>query len=136
MPLESDCRRTYQRPFIEERVVQHDMKEPRKDVDIEAAVIFSECTVDMASDGKTGASVYGDENDNCSNIQKHLEAKGFTYMGGLADDTTDKTQDIMFAQPKYVETVKSCVNKWGETSYPKQGEEHCLHGKITDLLHA
>ena len=101
-----------------------------------AAVIFSECTVDMASDGKTGASVYGDENDNCSNIQKHLEAKGFTYMGGLADDTTDKTQDIMFAQPKYVETVKSCVNKWGEISRPKQGEEHCLHRKITDLLHA
>jgi len=100
-----------------------------------AAVIFTECTIDMAADGKTGASVYGDENDNCSNIRKHLEGKGFIYMGSITDQDTDKTGDMMFARPEYAGQMRPCVNVWQGMSRPKQGEEDCLHSKITPLVH-
>jgi len=105
-----------------------------------AAVIFSECTVDMASDGQTGASVFGDENDNCSNIRMYLEAKGFTFMGGMADDSTDKSMDIMFAQPKYIAAMKPCFTEnsreFGDPkSMPKWKAEDCFHEKITPIVH-
>jgi len=102
-----------------------------------AEVIFSECTIDMASDGKTGASVYGDENDNCSNIRKYLEGKGFVWMGGETDASTDKTGDQYFCRPQHAEKLKHCVRKWQEWHLTGKGnEESCLHTSITDIVHA
>lgn len=101
-----------------------------------AEVIFSECTIDMASDGKTGASVYGDENDNCSNIRKYLEGKGFVWMGGETDASTDKTGDQYFCRPQHVEKLKHCVRKWQEWSMPKASEESCLHQTISPIVEA
>jgi len=93
--------------------------------------------VDLASDGKTGASVYGDENDNCSNIRQYLEAKGFTYLGEIVDNPTDKSADMMFAQPKYVEAMRSCIQdrQWKTKSWPTGSPETCMHTEITKLVH-
>lgn len=100
-----------------------------------AAVIFTECTIDMAADGRTGASVYGDENDNCSNIRKYLEGKGFIYMGAIEESDKDMTGDMMFARPEYAEEMRPCVHKWQGMSMPKQAEEKCLHDRITHIIH-